>query len=236
MVRRSVRKNAFYLMFQLGFTKSDEELKAQKLIFFEQVEEEFQRRMAEQEEKEILKKEKAIAQKKADYAIEKAVQNSIKNDDEYDDDGIDLFYDEEDEELQESNSDIEADEEKSAEDKVSMAVDESAYVTTRRIYELTTEDKQFILRLVDGTVDNIFEIDETINDNSNGWSVSRMNRVEATVLRIAVYELAYDNDMTPKGVVINEAVELAKRFSTEKAGGFVNGILGSVVKNIESMD
>ena len=61
-----------------------------------------------------------------------------------------------------------------------------------------------------------------------GWKTSRMNRVDLTVLRLAVYELEYEKEEVPVGVAINEAVELAKCFGSEESGAFVNGILGKI--------
>ena len=71
------------------------------------------------------------------------------------------------------------------------------------------------------------ELDQKLNDISMGWKTGRMNRVDLTVLRLAVYELEYEKDV-PTGVAINEAVELAKRFGGETSGSFVNGILGKI--------
>ena len=65
------------------------------------------------------------------------------------------------------------------------------------------------------------------NETSKGWKTKRMNRVDLTALRLAVYEMQYDKDV-PTGVAINEAVELAKRFGGEDSGSFVNGILGKI--------
>ena len=71
------------------------------------------------------------------------------------------------------------------------------------------------------------EIDELLNRISVGWKTSRMNKVDLTVLRLAVYEMKYDEEV-PTAVAINEAVELAKRFGGEDSTSFVNGILGKV--------
>ena len=72
------------------------------------------------------------------------------------------------------------------------------------------------------------ELDEKLNSISMGWKTSRMNRVDLTVLRLAVYELEYEKEEVPVGVAINEAVELAKCFGSEESGAFVNGILGKI--------
>ena len=72
------------------------------------------------------------------------------------------------------------------------------------------------------------ELDAKLNGISMGWKTSRMNRVDLTVLRLAVYELEYEKEEVPVGVAINEAVELAKCFGSEESGAFVNGILGKI--------
>ena len=75
--------------------------------------------------------------------------------------------------------------------------------------------------------DRITAIDDLINATSKGWKTTRMNKVDLSVLRLAVYEVLYDQDI-PQGVAINEAVEIAKRFGGEASGSFVNGILGRI--------
>ena len=68
------------------------------------------------------------------------------------------------------------------------------------------------------------EIDELLNEKTEGWDTGRMSKVDLTILRLAVYEINYD-DAVPTGVAINEAVELAKKFGQDASSGFVNGIL-----------
>lgn len=74
-------------------------------------------------------------------------------------------------------------------------------------------------------------VDGVISDNIKGWSMSRISKVALSVLRLAVTELEYTD--TPVSVAINEAVELSKKYATEKDASFVNGVLGSVAKNID---
>ena len=73
------------------------------------------------------------------------------------------------------------------------------------------------------------EIDRILNENAKGWKTSRMNKVDLTILRLAVYELKWDDEI-PVGVAINEAVELAKRFGGDDSPAFVNGVLGRVAE------
>ena len=68
------------------------------------------------------------------------------------------------------------------------------------------------------------EIDRQLNERTEGWDTTRMSKVDLTILRLAVYEINYD-DSVPTGVAINEAVELAKKFGQDASSGFVNGIL-----------
>lgn len=77
--------------------------------------------------------------------------------------------------------------------------------------------------------EKIPEIDKIIGENSEGWDTARMGKVELAVLRLAVFEMRYDEDI-PAGVAINEAVEIAKMYGQENSGSFVNGILGKIVK------
>ena len=72
------------------------------------------------------------------------------------------------------------------------------------------------------------EIDSKINAVAKGWKTNRMGKVELAIIRLAVYEIKYDEDI-PTGVAINEAVELAKKYGTKDAPSFVNGILAKIV-------
>ncbi len=80
--------------------------------------------------------------------------------------------------------------------------------------------------LVVGVVENHEEIDDLIETYSEGWSLERMPNVDRAILRIAIWEILHSD--TPSGVVVNEAVELAKEYSTEESGGFINGLLSRV--------
>ncbi len=80
-----------------------------------------------------------------------------------------------------------------------------------------------------GVIAHLSEIDEMIEAKSKGWTIDRIAKAELTVLRLAVYEILYVDDV-PDRVAINEAVELSKVYCADKASGFVNGILASVVR------
>ena len=91
----------------------------------------------------------------------------------------------------------------------------------------TEEDKAYIEKKYNAIVEKVSEIDELINEKCEGWKTTRMNKVDLTILRLAVYEIKWDEDV-PVGVAINEAVELAKRFSGEEGPAFVNGVLAKL--------
>lgn len=81
--------------------------------------------------------------------------------------------------------------------------------------------------------DKLAEIDALLNEKSEGWNVDRMGKVELTVLRIAVYEILFDEDI-PDTVAINEAIEIAKKYGQAASGSFVNAILAKFVKKQEA--
>lgn len=93
--------------------------------------------------------------------------------------------------------------------------------------ELEEKDQEAMQAKYQHILEHLEEIDQILNDYSRGWKTSRMNRVDLTALRLAVYEMKFDEDV-PVGVAINEAVELAKMFGGEDSGSFVNGILGKI--------
>ncbi|MCX6501217.1 MAG: transcription antitermination factor NusB [Microbacterium sp.] len=83
--------------------------------------------------------------------------------------------------------------------------------------------------IVDGVIDNRDEIDEQIVTHARDWKLERMPAVDRAVLRIGVWEILF-NDEVPEAVAIDEAVELAKEFSTDDSGSFVHGVLGRVAR------
>ena len=72
------------------------------------------------------------------------------------------------------------------------------------------------------------EIDEMLNKNTKGWKTSRMNKVDLSILRLAVYEMKWDDEI-PEGVAIDQAVELAKKYSGDEGPSFINGVLAKLV-------
>ena len=96
--------------------------------------------------------------------------------------------------------------------------------------ELSGKDQEYMSQKYRHVLEKLDEIDVLLNETSRGWKTKRMSRVDLTALRLAVYELKYDQDV-PTGVAINEAVELAKRFGGDTSGSFVNGILGKIANS-----
>ena len=91
-------------------------------------------------------------------------------------------------------------------------------------------DMKYVEKVVNGTSAHIEEIDELIKQNTENWSVERMAKIDMAILRVAVFEMLYMEDI-PESVSINEAVEMAKKYSHEDAGTFVNGILGGIYRS-----
>ena len=93
--------------------------------------------------------------------------------------------------------------------------------------EISDKDHAYILEKYQAILEKLEEIDAMLNELSTGWKTSRMNRVDLTILRLATYELKWD-EQVPTGVAINEAVELAKKYSSDSGPAFVNGVLAKV--------
>ena len=90
----------------------------------------------------------------------------------------------------------------------------------------------FARELVTGAVENVEQIDRLIARHAEHWRLDRMATVDRNLLRLATQEFLYDKE-TPKTVVINEAIEIARRFSAQESPQFINGILDSIKKELE---
>ncbi len=101
------------------------------------------------------------------------------------------------------------------------------------------EDSDFVRKLAfewtKGTWENLQQCDQLITASTIKWQFTRLSPVDKSILRLAVYQLKFCPEIPPK-VVINEAIELAKKFSTDKSGPFVNGVLDAVLKKLASSD
>ena len=89
-------------------------------------------------------------------------------------------------------------------------------------------DSDYVRGKVEKIIEKIPELDERINGVAEGWKTKRMGRVELAILRLALYEISFDDDI-PEKVAINEAVELARKFGGDDSPAFVNGILAKLV-------
>lgn len=96
-------------------------------------------------------------------------------------------------------------------------------------HSLGIKDREYIVDIVNGVFDNLEYIDKAIEKYSKGWKLSRISKVDLSILRLSIYEISFREDI-PSSVSINEAVELAKSFSSEESSAFVNGILGKIAK------
>lgn len=94
--------------------------------------------------------------------------------------------------------------------------------------DFTDEDKAYIEGKTNSILQHVDELDQTIDACAEGWRISRLNRVDLSILRLALYEIRFDDDI-PYRVAINEAVEIAKKFGSDESPAFINGILGKTV-------
>ena len=100
--------------------------------------------------------------------------------------------------------------------------------------EFKDSEKQYIGNRVLQVCDKMEEIDGILNEVSVGWKVKRMTHADLTALRLACYEILFD-DTVPNAAAINDAVELAKNYGTDNSGSFVNGILAKIVSAADSL-
>ncbi|HET7528936.1 MAG TPA: transcription antitermination factor NusB [Candidatus Saccharimonadales bacterium] len=102
-------------------------------------------------------------------------------------------------------------------------------------YDETIEDKDFIGELVRGVHARQQELDDIIRPVAPEWPIEQIARMDRVILRIGVYELLFEEGVPPK-VVINEAVELAKAFGGDNSSKFINGVLGTILRNSEESE
>ena len=105
--------------------------------------------------------------------------------------------------------------------------DEQIELYLEQVEEASEEERGYMRKKVKDIAAHEEEIDAMINEHTTGWKTGRMNKVDLSVLRLAVYEMKWDDEV-PVKVAINEAVELAKTFSGDEGPAFVNGVLGKL--------
>jgi N utilization substance protein B len=99
------------------------------------------------------------------------------------------------------------------------------------------EETDFIWQLINGVTEKLSQIDKIIEKAAPEWPIDQITIVDRNVLRIGLYELLYGKkEEVPPKVAINEAIELAKTFGGESSGKFINGVLGTIYKNLSSSD
>lgn len=105
---------------------------------------------------------------------------------------------------------------------------EQMQLYTEALAEPSEKDLNYLLEKTNRIIERIPELDSRLDENVVGWKTNRMGRVELTILRLALYEIQYDEDI-PQGVAINEAVELGKRYGNTESPSFINGVLAKFV-------
>ena len=111
------------------------------------------------------------------------------------------------------------------EEQVSIYMDE--------LQEASEKEKQEIRDKFYAIVDHMEQLDNMIEDKIRGWKLQRLAKADITLLRLAAYEIVFDEEV-PDSVAINEAVEMSKQYGTDKSTSFVNGVLSSIVKEVEA--
>ena len=115
-----------------------------------------------------------------------------------------------------------------------LAGGEGGEETLQMVYdEPGKADRAYITRVLDGVLNNLDELDAEISAASRGWTIQRMPKVDLTILRLATWEILHEDDV-PGSVSINEAVELAGRYSEPSSGRFINGVLGTILRKKEA--
>lgn len=98
--------------------------------------------------------------------------------------------------------------------------------------DIKKDDESYISNCLHGVEENLTIIDGYIEKYARGWKINRIGKVELAILRLSIYEMLYINDI-PRAVSINEAVDIAKKYCSSESPSFINGILDSVLKEIE---
>jgi transcription antitermination protein NusB len=120
-------------------------------------------------------------------------------------------------------------------DAVNMLLEEASQENESE-HEVRNEEelKNYVLSQVNGIWEAKPAIDDMLEHYLKNWQMSRLSRVDRQVLRLATWEIVFDNDV-PAKVAVNEAIELAKHFGTEDSGKFVNGVLGKMIQDVDAL-
>ena len=106
-------------------------------------------------------------------------------------------------------------------------LDEQMELYLSQLEKPSIEDYAYLTSRFHSVVEHVEEIDQILTEAASGWKLNRMGKVDLTILRLAVYEMRFDEDI-PVKVAINEAVELAKIFGGDESPGFINGVLAKL--------
>jgi transcription antitermination factor NusB len=101
--------------------------------------------------------------------------------------------------------------------------------TFEDLHKVKPNIREFAVRVFEGTVANLERIDDMITLQAENWRLNRMAVVDRNIIRMSIYEFLFEND-TPKLVIIDEAIEIAKKFGTVKSPQFINGVLDGILK------
>lgn len=106
---------------------------------------------------------------------------------------------------------------------------EAIVSTFEDLQKSKTNTREFATKIFKGTLEHLEKIDEMIVAQADNWRLSRMAVVDRNIIRMSIYEFLHEHD-TPKLVIIDEAIEIAKKFGTQKSSQFINGILDGILK------
>ena len=101
-----------------------------------------------------------------------------------------------------------------------------------QVNKLTEENISYVENVVDEFLQHKDDIDVYIERHSKSWSLQRISKVDLSILRLALFEIFYSE--VPNNIVCNEAIEIAKTYSSEKSASYINGVLGGVIKELEA--
>lgn len=122
-----------------------------------------------------------------------------------------------------------------AADAVEMLIEEASEENeTEHVITDEIELKTYVVEHVNGVWEHKAAIDDMLEHYLKGWQMSRLSRVDRQILRLATYEMVFANDV-PAKVAVNEAIDLAKHFGTDDSGKFVNGVLGKMIQEIDTL-
>lgn len=113
-------------------------------------------------------------------------------------------------------------------DTAKLSAEESALYANNFFNDIEESTFPFCKDLVSGTVSHLEEIDKILSSYATNWTVERMSLVDRAILRMATYEIVFSKDSAPIPAIIDEAIELAKKYSTDKSGKFINGLLDRI--------